>query len=183
MNLLNYIVIMLGVISFSSVFAQDSGDPPTTSAAPSFPCEELEQFRDFDFWVGSWDVHLADGTFAGSNVIAQEQRGCVLTENWTGAQGSTGMSINYLDAAKGEWVQVWHAASGYQIDIRGGLTPDGMHLNGSIHYVKNEQTLPFRGLWTALPDGRVRQFFEISQDDGETWATWFEGFYTRKKAE
>jgi len=32
-----------------------------------------------------------------------------------------------------------------------------------------------------LPDGRVRQFFEQSTDGGETWTTWFEGFYTRKE--
>ena len=35
-------------------------------------------------------------------------------------------------------------------------------------------------MWTALPDGRVRQFFEISTDDGATWVTWFDGYYTRK---
>jgi hypothetical protein len=40
--------------------------------------------------------------------------------------------------------------------------------------------VPFRGLWTPLPDGRVRQFFEQSNDGGETWVPWFEGFYTRK---
>ena len=183
MKLLKYLIIIWGTISFSGVFAQDAGDAPAAPPAPSFPCEELEEFRAFDFWVGSWDVHLADGTFAGSNVIAQEQRGCVLVEKWTGAQGSTGMSNNYFDAIKGEWVQVWHAASGYQIDIRGGLTSEGMLLTGHIHYISNEQTLPFRGLWTALPDGRVRQYFEVSQDDGKTWTAWFEGFYTRKKAE
>jgi hypothetical protein len=163
--------------------AQDSGDAPAAGSAPAFPCEDQQQFADFDFWVGSWDVHLADGTFAGSNVISREQRGCVLVENWTGAQGSTGMSINYLDKRTGKWVQIWHAASGYQIDIRGGLTPDGMRLTGNIYYISNDKTLPFRGLWTLLPDGRVRQFFEISQDDGATWAPWFEGFYSRSSEE
>ena len=27
--------------------------------------------------------------------------------------------------------------------------------------------------------GRVRQYFEQSNDGGETWVPWFEGFYTR----
>ena len=183
MNLLKFIITSLLAISFSGVFAQDAGDPVGTPAAPSFPCEVLDEFSDFDFWIGSWEVHLADGTFAGSNVISREQRGCVLVEKWAGADGSTGTSINYLDKMADEWVQIWHAASGYQIDIRGGLTADGMQLTGSIHYINNEKTLPFRGLWTSLPDGRVRQFFEISQDDGTTWSTWFEGFYTRKAEE
>jgi hypothetical protein len=84
----------------------------------AFPCAHQEAFRDFDFWVGEWDVHLADGTFAGSNVIKSTEKGCVLTENWSGASGGTGMSINYLDRASGKWVQVWNAAGGSQIVIR-----------------------------------------------------------------
>ncbi|MDX1403835.1 MAG: hypothetical protein R3192_04830 [Woeseiaceae bacterium] len=147
----------------------------------AFPCEHQDGFRDFDFWIGEWDVHLANGTYAGSNVIKPIERGCALTEHWTSANGGTGMSINYLDKASGDWVQVWNAAAGAQIIIRGGLTDDGMALEGYIHYVANETTAPFRGLWTPLPDGRVRQYFEQSNDDGKTWNPWFEGFYSRKQ--
>ena len=85
--------------------------------------------------------------------------------------------------AVGEWVQIWNDASGGQINIRGGMTDDGMLLSGTIHTVADGTTMPFRGLWTPLPDGRVRQFFEQSSDDGVTWAPWFEGFYTRSQAE
>lgn len=145
----------------------------------AFPCAHQEGFQDFDFWIGEWDVHFANGTKAGSNVIESIERGCALTEHWTGASGSTGMSINYLDKASGEWVQVWNSAGGGQIIIRGGLTDDGMLLEGYIHYVANGTTAPFRGLWTPLPDGRVRQYFEQSNDDGKTWVSWFEAFYTR----
>lgn len=149
----------------------------------AFPCEHDESFSEFDFWVGEWDVHVAGGTFAGSNVIQRAERGCVLLENWTNASGGTGSSINYVDKISGEWVQIWNDASGSQINIRGGLTDEGMLLTGTIHYVANGKTAPFRGLWAPLPDGRVRQFFEESSDAGETWSPWFEGFYTRKPAD
>jgi hypothetical protein len=145
----------------------------------AFPCAHQEGFRDFDFWIGEWDVHLANGTQAGSNIIKSIERGCALTEHWTGASGGTGMSINYLDKSSGKWVQVWNAANGAQINIRGGLTDDGMLLEGYIHYVSNGTTAPFRGLWTLLPDGRVRQYFEQLNDDGKNWVSWFEAFYTR----
>ncbi|MDH3806481.1 MAG: hypothetical protein OEU90_13555, partial [Gammaproteobacteria bacterium] len=69
------------------------------------------------------------------------------------------------------------------INIRGGMTDDGMLLVGTIHYVAKNATLQFRGLWTLLADGRVRQFFEQYDEEAETWATWFEGFYSRKTAE
>ena len=148
----------------------------------AFPCEHDELFAEFDFWVGEWDVHVAGGTFAGSNVIRRAERGCVLLENWTNASGGTGSSINYVDKITGEWVQIWNDASGSQINIRGGMTDEGMLLTGTIHSVANGKTAPFRGLWTPLPDGRVRQAFEQSPDEGKSWSPWFEGFYTRKPA-
>ena len=125
----------------------------------AFPCEHDAAFAAFDFWVGEWDVHVANGTYAGSNVIEKAQRGCVLIEDWSSASGGGGMSINYLDRTTDEWVQVWNDAGGSQINIRGGLGDEGMLLVGTIHYVASGTTAPFRGLWTPLDDGRVRQFF------------------------
>ena len=146
----------------------------------AYPCAHKDGFGDFDFWIGEWDVHVASGAQAGSNVIRKAERGCVLIENWTNTSGGTGMSINYLDLTTNEWVQIWNAEGGSQINIRGGLTDDGMRMEGHIHYVGNGTTAPFRALWTPLPDGRVRQFFEQSNDGGKTWTPWFEGFYSRR---
>jgi hypothetical protein len=176
------IIFSLSVLPL--VAMSQSGPDASEEAAPKVsPCEQDARFREFDFWVGKWDVHDTTGTFVGENSIRQEESGCVLIEDWSGARGSTGMSINYLDKITGEWVQIWHAAGGYQIDIRGGLTDEGMLLTGTIHYIGSAKTAPFRGLWTPLPDGRVRQFFEQSNDDGNTWQPWFEGFYSRKSAD
>lgn len=162
---------LAGNSSFDAIVAE--------MTARAYPCENDNSFRAFDFWVGEWDVHLADGSLAGTNSIEAMERGCMLTERWSSAGGGTGTSINYLDKASGEWVQVWNAAGGSQIHIRGGMTDDGMLLVGTLHSVGTGTTLPFRGLWTLLDDGRVRQFFEQSTDGGETWTPWFEGFYTR----
>ena len=177
----------VGVIQNDEVLGQLEGNEDYEALiaemnVSAYPCEHDEKFREFDFWVGQWDVHVANGTFAGHNEIERAHRGCVLIENWSSASGGGGMSINYLDEASGEWVQVWNDASGSQIHIRGGLTEDGMLLTGKIHYVASDTTADFRGLWTPLDDGRVRQFFEQSSDGGQTWAPWFEGFYTRTTA-
>ncbi len=177
MKILKYIAIYSVFIFPVGALAQSS------DGAQATPCESDERFRAFDFWIGEWEVRGADGTLQGENTISVEERGCVLLERWRGLQGSTGMSINYLDTMTDEWVQIWRAASGYEINIRGGMTGDGMLLRGTIHYIGTGQTAPFRGLWTPLPDGRVRQFFEQSSDDGETWQPWFEGFYARKTAD
>lgn len=145
----------------------------------AYPCEHQEGFRDFDFWLGEWIVHTSTGQHVGNNVIESSERGCVITEQWTDTAGGTGSSINYLDKTTDEWVQVWNSGSGSQINIRGGMTDDGMAMEGTIYYVSSGTSTPFRALWTPLDDGRVRQYFEHSSDGGETWISWFEGFYTR----
>lgn len=175
----------VNIITADPVLATLAGDAAydqlvAEMSRQAYPCEHDAAFSAFDFWLGEWDVHTADGTYAGSNAIERAERGCVLIENWSSAGGGTGTSINYLDKLANKWVQVWNDASGSQINISGGLTEDGMLLVGTIHYVANGTTAPFRGLWTPLPDGRVRQFFEQMSPDGETWSPWFEGFYSRK---
>ena len=154
-------------------------DLVATMSRLAYPCQYDEAFSQFDFWVGDWNVHGPGGGLAGTNSITKEERGCVLLEHWTNVAGGTGQSINYVDKISGEWVQIWNSEGGSQINIRGGMTDDGMLLVGTLHTLSNNTTIPFRALWTPLPDGRVRQFFEQSTDDGITWTTWFEGFYTR----
>ena len=175
MKLLIYILLVASL----SVAGQSNGQ----EAPAQSPCELDERFSAFDFWVGEWDVHVASGQLAGSNIITSAQGGCLLIENWTSATGGTGMSINYLDRVTDEWVQVWNDANGSQINIRGGMTDQGMQLTGTIHYVSQGVTAPFRGLWTLLEDGRVRQFFEQYDEESSSWKPWFEGFYTRKATE
>ena len=152
-------------------------------SAKAYPCEHDARFSEFDFWLGEWVVHDVSGAFGGTNRIEKVERGCLIKETWSGASGSSGFSINYLDLADGKWVQIWNSADGTQINYRGGLTPEGMRLVGEIRNAGNDTVAPFRGLWTLLPDGRVRQFFEQSDDGGVTWVTWFDLLYTRKSAD
>ncbi|WP_405220250.1 hypothetical protein [Lentisalinibacter sediminis] len=161
-----------GLIMSGSTRAQDEERPQ--------PCAERSEFSQFDFWVGHWEVRTAKGELAGTNRITKRADGCALLEEWTSVRGGSGISVNYYDPAAGEWIQVWNGSGGTQITIRGGLDEEGaMALSGTLHYVSRGQTVAFRGLWSPLPDGRVRQYFEQSTDDGETWQPWFEGFYSR----
>ena len=76
----------VGVITGDRVLDSMAGHPGYDAlvadmTVKAFPCEHDERFSEFDFWVGEWDVHIANGTFAGHNVIEKTQRGCVLIEN------------------------------------------------------------------------------------------------------
>jgi hypothetical protein len=148
------------------------GVPPVLAAAA--PCAE-PPYRSFDFWVGHWLVATADGARAGRNHIALEENGCLLIERWQGANGTTGTSLNYYSGVTGRWRQVW-VSPGMVIDIEGDFSDGAMRLEGTISYEQRGTRRPFRGTWTPLADGRVRQFFE--EDAGDGWAAWFDGYYS-----
>ena len=122
---------LLGTFS-TGVMAQTT---PSTPPAPPQPfCENNPGFDDWNFWVGEWNVYSNDDnrTFAGTNSIKKEYSNCLMTETWQGASGGSGFSINYYNAVKAEWRQVW-VANGYSIDYTGGLNDAGaMVLEGFI---------------------------------------------------
>jgi tetratricopeptide (TPR) repeat protein len=144
------------------------------------PCEYLPEYRQFDFWIGDWDVYSQQGQKVGTNRIEKMDNGCVLLENWVGAGGGPGKSLNYYDHTTKEWVQVWVGGTGNILPARGGIKDGSMYLEGT-HYIRTGSVLLYRGTWTPLEDGRVRQFLERSRDDGKTWNVWFDGLYVRKE--
>lgn len=155
-----------------------TAQPAPKKAAPS-PCTNPER-KQFDFWVGTWTVRLPNGKVAGANTIEKKHRGCALIESWTSARGGTGVSTNYWDPGKRKWVQNWVDGTGGIIQLEGGLVGAAMRLQG--RYVKADGTTSrLRGTWTPLDDGRVRQLFEESKDNGKTWTTWFDGYYSRTR--
>ncbi|NNF17726.1 MAG: hypothetical protein HKN70_13360 [Gammaproteobacteria bacterium] len=141
-----------------------------------FPCRD-SKYHEFDFWIGDWQVSTPNGQPAGTNKISAIEQDCLLLERWTSASGTTGTSINFYDLSKGRWVQQW-VSSGSQIHIEGGLKDGSMVMEGFIVYMRNNNQAKFRAIWTPLEDGRVRQFFEQADAEGN-WTPWFEGFYTR----
>ena len=138
------------------------------------PCSAPE-FRQFDFWLGDWDVVSAAGR-KSHNRITSIQDGCAVLEEYDTPSGYRGTSINYYDSAKGKWFQSWMDNQGHPIHHSGGIEdgklvlvddPDGESIN--------------RTTWTPLEDGRVRQHWQVSRDAGETWGTVFDGTYTRRE--
>jgi hypothetical protein len=55
---------------------------PLAAQQPSPPCSAPE-YRQFDFWAGSWNVFNPSGQQVGTNTIERTLGGCVLHEQWT----------------------------------------------------------------------------------------------------
>lgn len=152
------------------------------------PCLYDDKYAQFDFWLGKWDVYgnlEKTGPKYGHNLIEKSQNGCLLTEHWLGAGGSTGTSMNYYDGTINRWVQHWVSASGTVINYQGDIQDGAMILHGKIFYINTEQNpiRDFRGSWKPVNEGVVRQLLEESVDGGKTWYTWFDGFYFSDKSD
>jgi len=143
----------------------------------SVPCSAAEH-RQFDFWLGDWNVLTPAGQQAGTNSITREMNGCVLHEHWLGSRGGAGESFNIYDAARQVWHQTWVDGSGTLATLEGGLEGANMVLKGKARGQAGEP-LTTRITWTPLSDGRVRQLWEQSPD-GTSWKTLFDGYYTKK---
>lgn len=170
---------LLLLFGTGTALAQSQTDTAQIDINPA--CTEAP-FRDFDFWVGTWDVTTPNGQTAGTNRITLEEGGCLLVERWSGASGGTGQSYNYVDRDTGQWRQVW-VSSGFTIDYSGRLDADGvMRLEGRIAYAANpENNGPFRGAWTLREDGTVEQSFHQYSKDMDDWVPWFTGIYSKSQ--
>jgi hypothetical protein len=166
--------------SGTSIAADSASPGMSPGATPAGPCSPAE-FRQFDFWAGQWEVADGAGKLVGHNTITIEEQGCVLVERWTSVAGNTGLSVNFYDPLAKTWTQQW-IGLGSLLRMSGQLRDGAMVLEGPIQYLGTGKVTRLRGTWTTLPDGRVRQHFEESSDEGRTWQEWFDGYYRRKSA-
>ncbi len=138
--------------------------------------------REFDFWIGEWEVYLADGkTRAGSNRIESILGGCVLLENWESASGGGGKSFNHYWAQDQKWRQTWVDSQGGRLDLVGGLEGDRMVMRGD-GFAQDGSAVIHEISWEPLQGGAVKQHWRVSKDHGKTWTDAFLGIYRRKES-
>jgi hypothetical protein len=149
-----------------------------TWAQEACPCC-TEAHRAFDFWVGKWEVQLADGSPAGVNHIEKEQGGCVLREQWVSAKGGlTGTSLNFYNASTDKWEQVWVDSNGNALNLKGGLEGGRMVLSSEPAENAEGKLIVNRITWTPQPDGSVRQLWEVVTE-GQVARAVFDGYYRK----
>jgi hypothetical protein len=167
----------------------------TQPAAPPKPFDcTAPEHRQFDFWIGVWDVvpnpdtrpanapPPQPGRKPATNVIESAHRGCVVVENWDDGTGGTGQSFNIYDRSRQRWHQTW-------VDTGGGLHQYWGAFKDGRMVLEGEVPLPpasrFQGRRTIrvsfIPMGpdRMRQFSESLNVDG-TWSPNYDLIYTRR---
>lgn len=156
-------------------FIQFGGVQPRRPAG----CTAAEN-RQFDFWLGEWDVSPTGQTFVlAESTISAHAQGCVMMENWRPLRGAHGYSINMYDSADGLWHQEYGDATGRRTVYSGRFTDGVMALdNLSAPPPNSPPDFRARMNFQRIDENTVRQWGETFTN-GE-WTTAWDLTYRRR---
>jgi hypothetical protein len=151
---------------------------------PPKPCS-TEQAKQFDFWVGTWDLEWTNAKGEkenGTNIINKILGGCVIEENFStgGENPYLGKSHSLFDEKSRIWKQTWVDSSGEYLDFVGEFKEGKMML--WREFTGNEgKKVKQRMIFSNIQKDSIQWNWESSQDDGKTWKTNWKIFYKRRK--
>ena len=144
------------------------------------PCSDRPESRQFDFWIGDWNVtsNVNAGVQVGKSHVELILGQCVIFENWTASPGS-GKSFNAWNADLGCWQQNW-------MDELGDVTnyTDGHFTEGAMRFHARKKTAAgvlqeHKLTFFPLGPDEVRQLGEHSEDGGATFKVDYDLDYRR----
>jgi hypothetical protein len=132
------------------------------------------EYRQFDFWIGDWDVFDSDNPdhAVARAHISRILDGCVLLEDYAATNSAHGQSFNIYDSSVGVWRQTWVTNRGQFLALEGKADRTGMVFTGCDRTSSGKER-QVRGTWTPVSGG-VREIAVISLDGGKTWEPWFD---------
>ena len=176
---MRYLLITIALASLSlPVFSQTTGD----------------KRRQFDFWIGEWDVNLRvrqkDNTWLDKHKsvarIYPILNGKAILELWSENEtGINGYSLRYYNPKKGVW-DLWLNWAGNNRSGTNGMECIFRHKRAECFSKRriNESTnLISRYTFSDAHSGSVRWDDAYSRDGGKTWSNnWIMEFTRRQKA-
>jgi hypothetical protein len=135
------------------------------------PCTIAQQ-KQFDFWVGEWDLTWPGnkpGEIAhGSNDIKRIMDGCVVQENFSGGTAPLrGTSVSTFDLTSNQWKQTWVDNEGGYLDFVGEFKDGKMIFQREA--TRNGQKIVQRMVWKNITSSELDWSWESSSDGGKTW--------------
>lgn len=144
-------------------------------------CKTQSEYRQFDFWIGEWEVKNPNDVVVGNSTIELIVGDCVILENWSSVTGYTGKSLNYYSLVDQKWHQKWIGSDVIPIEFSGDNDPETKSMNYIGKGIGQDGIkLDYKLTFYHLTDNHIRQHWEQSNDDGTTWVTIFDGHYRRK---
>jgi len=168
------------ILAVSLVAAALGAIPAMAQEQPQAPCS-TEEYRQLDFWVGSWSAAWTDAegnVQHGSNVISRELGNCMIEENFDGNPGNNlvGHSISMYVPRLGHWKQIWMDNQGSFLDFHGGPDEEGFHFTMERPI---EAAPHLRMIFRNIEDDSFDWHWQNSADEGGTWNDQWVIHYTR----
>ena len=149
--------------------------------APCKLSDPASPYREFDFFVGDWDVVDKARNPVGTSHVERILGGCVLLENWRSQGGGEGRSFSDFNPGLRHWEQYWVDGQGLPIFFTGHFEDGELRLQADSA-TRNGAQIMRRVTFSKLPAGGVRQLSEVSSDRGRTWTTEFDFSYLKHAA-
>lgn len=150
------------------------------------PCSD-PVYRQFDFWLGDWEVYGLNGQKAGDSKISLILDSCVILEEWTSANVNRGIryagkSFNTFNRKSRQWQQTWVDNVAGSTEYLEGNYADKKMVFRTTPFAFAKDTMAIRRLsFFDLGAGKVRQLGEISKDNAVTWVVEYDLEYRRRK--
>ncbi|NVK53459.1 MAG: hypothetical protein HWD85_11040 [Flavobacteriaceae bacterium] len=142
------------------------------------PCSTKE-YKQFDFWVGNWNVYNTKNKLIGTNKVVKMPNACAIQENWSSTSSpSKGTSYNYYNAKDKTWNQLWIDNSGGSLVLKGSYTNNQMILKSSLQQGKNGKFYN-KLTFTKNNDGSVTQVWELRDNNNTLIKELFRGIYKK----
>jgi hypothetical protein len=148
---------------------EELGAPPAPAAGP----------RQFDFWLGDWDVTWGEGE-RGRNRVEAILDGQVVLENFDGQPASPlrGLSVSVYSPALDRWRQTWVDNSGNYWAFSGRFEDGRMVLGTEVE--REGRPVRLRMVWFNLQPDAFDWHWERSDDGGQTWTVLWQLRYARR---
>ena len=159
--------------------AAESSSPAATptTPAPSKACADAAH-REFDFWIGDWDLVLRARRSAASeewdeakatNQIRATHGGCVIEERFAADGPGEPWSGHSVSAfTQGKWRQTWVDDQGSYLLFVGARTKDAMILEGEPQE-RDGRKFRMRMVFDAITPASLTWRWERTEDEGATW--------------
>jgi len=156
--------------------------PAAQQPAPP-PCSTAE-FRQMDFWLGTWDNYYAADAAApgGTNTITREYGGCVIQEAFDGGPSTNGLighSVSTYHAPSGLWRQTWVDNQGGYFALTGGPDGDRFIL---LSRRLSDNVVTQRMVFEDITPNSFTWRWQSSIDAGATWTDAWVIWYRRRPA-
>jgi len=149
---------------------------------PAYGCDSPEA-RQFDFWVGEWELSYVENGKAGTshNRVTKILDGCALLEEFSGGPGTRldGRSLSTFDRATRQWKQTWVDNTASYLDFTGGWSEGRMILTREAQ-ITGGRFLQ-RMVYEDIRAESLKWLWQRSDDGGKSWTTGWEIAYRRLK--